>query len=91
MATNMIMNIALVFSSSAHAGLALATTGFPPLNAHSAIRGLRRDGVYVPPIRLASAVVAGVAASTVLGLVLIGVELYPSGPSAATRIRYGGC
>ena len=69
MATNMIMNIALVFPL-AHAGLALATTLSASLNAYLLFRGLRRDGVYVPQSGWPQLLLQGVAASTVLGLVL---------------------
>jgi len=48
LATNMALNVALVFPLR-HAGLALATTLAAALNAALLYRGLRRDGAYVPP------------------------------------------
>jgi len=48
LATNMALNVALVFPLR-HAGLALATTLAAVLNAALLYRGLRREGVYVPP------------------------------------------
>jgi len=48
LATNMALNVALVFPLR-HAGLALATTLAAALNAALLYRGLRREGVYSPP------------------------------------------
>lgn len=47
MATNMVLNIILVFPLQ-HAGLALATSIAASLNAFLLYRGLRKEGVYQP-------------------------------------------
>jgi len=69
MATNMILNIVLVFPL-AHAGLALATTLSASLNAFLLFRGLRREGVYLPQSGWPLLLLQGVAASALLAGVL---------------------
>ncbi|PLY15424.1 MAG: murein biosynthesis integral membrane protein MurJ [Sedimenticola sp.] len=70
MATNMALNIALVFPL-AHAGLALATTLSASLNAFLLYRGLRRAGVYQPAAGWGKLLAQGGAAALVMGLVLL--------------------
>lgn len=69
MASNMVLNIILVFPL-AHAGLALATTLSASLNALLLYRGLRREAVYLPQQGWLRLILQGVAASTVMGVVL---------------------
>ncbi len=69
MVVNMALNIALVFPL-AHAGLALATTLSASLNAYLLLHGLRRDGVYAPLPGWGLLLLRGVAASSVLALML---------------------
>jgi len=69
MATNMVLNIVLVFPL-AHAGLALATTLSASLNAFLLFRGLRREGVYLPQSGWPLLLLQGVAASALLAGVL---------------------
>lgn len=69
MVANMVLNIALVFPL-AHAGLALATTLSASLNAFLLFRGLRREGVYVPQSGWSLLFLRGIAASSLLAIVL---------------------
>jgi len=69
MVTNMVLNIVLVFPL-AHAGLALATTLSASLNAFLLYRGLRSMGIYQPQSGWYLLLLRGLAASTLLGLLL---------------------
>ncbi|MEJ1356297.1 MAG: murein biosynthesis integral membrane protein MurJ [Candidatus Sedimenticola sp. (ex Thyasira tokunagai)] len=69
MASNMLLNIILVFPL-AHAGLALATTLSACLNAFLLYRGLRRELVYVPADGWPLLILRGAFASIVMGAVL---------------------
>jgi len=69
MASNMVMNIILVFPL-AHAGLALATSLSASLNAFLLFRGLRREGVYRPQPGWLSLILRGLAACVLMGAVL---------------------
>jgi len=69
MATNMVLNIILVFPL-AHAGLALATTLAAYLNAFLLFRALRREQIYNPVSGWFSLILRGFAATAVMSGVL---------------------
>ncbi len=69
MISNMVLNIALVFSL-AHAGLALATTLSAALNAFLLYRGLRGSEVYTPEKGWRSLIICAVFACLIMGGIL---------------------
>jgi len=69
MASNMVLNIILVFPL-AHAGLALATSLSATLNALLLLRGLRRAEVYLPESGWPLLIMRGVMASALMGVAL---------------------
>ena len=69
MASNMVLNIILVFPL-AHAGLALATSLSASLNAFLLFRGLRLAGVYRPQSGWWLLILRGVGACVLMGLLL---------------------
>jgi putative peptidoglycan lipid II flippase len=70
MVSNMVLNILLVFPL-AHAGLALATALAAGINATLLFRGLRGEGVFRPEQGWGSLIASGVAASALMGLMLL--------------------
>jgi putative peptidoglycan lipid II flippase len=70
MVSNMVLNILLVFPL-AHAGLALATSLSACINATLLFRGLRGEGVFRPEQGWGSLIASGVAASALMGLMLL--------------------
>jgi putative peptidoglycan lipid II flippase len=70
MASNMVLNIILVFPL-AHAGLALATTCSSSINAFLLYRGLRRDKVLQPRSGWMSLLVRAMIAGAIMGAFLI--------------------
>jgi putative peptidoglycan lipid II flippase len=69
MLANMLLNLLLMLPL-AHAGLALATTLSACLNAFLLLRGLRRAGVYHPAAGWWSLALRGLAASSLMGVLL---------------------
>ncbi|MDA8362136.1 MAG: murein biosynthesis integral membrane protein MurJ [Gammaproteobacteria bacterium] len=67
---NIVFNAILIWPL-AHVGLALATSLSGILNAALLYRGLRRDGIYEPSTELVRLVRQALAASAVMGLVLL--------------------
>ncbi|VAX05456.1 Proposed peptidoglycan lipid II flippase MurJ [hydrothermal vent metagenome] len=65
MATNMVLNIILVFPL-AHAGLALATTLSAYLNAFLLLRALRRENIYCPGVGWPLLILRGFVATAVM-------------------------
>jgi putative peptidoglycan lipid II flippase len=84
MATNMVLNIILVFPL-AHAGLALATTLSASLNALLLYLGLRREGVYRPQPHWPGLIARGMAAS-----LLMAAFLYWGGGDLQEWMAMGG-
>jgi putative peptidoglycan lipid II flippase len=70
MASNMVLNIILVFPL-AHAGLALATSLSATLNAVLLFRGLRKAEVYRPESGWPLLILRGVLASALMGVALL--------------------
>ncbi len=69
MASNMVLNIALVFPL-AHAGLALATAVSAGLNSALLYRGLRREGIFQPEPGWGALILRGAVAAILMGIVL---------------------
>jgi putative peptidoglycan lipid II flippase len=70
MSVNMVLNIILVFPLD-HAGLALATTLSSGLNAYLLYRALRKGGIYTPTEGWAALLSRVLAASLVMGALLL--------------------
>ena len=77
MLANIALNLALVVPLK-HAGLALATSLSAYINAGLLLRGLRRDGVYVPESGWRGAALRALAANVAMAAVLVAFRGEPS-------------